>query len=937
MGWVLTAGATIWLVHMGCAAVFMAMAVLVIARRPHALIHRTCGIVIADFALWSGCLAVSHHPHVSRATAARFYDLGAVAWAPFASLALLFLTSLSRPSRLRSKWFVVALIVPAALTLAAQWSGNLAADYVSRPWGWAYVWSDSGATTFFHLYYSSYVLFGVTGLLLQAWQGLSPVRRRQAQIIGWSALPPLVLGSLTDVVLPRAGVRSIPNMGPDFALLWVVGLVYALVRYRVLELRPVVAAERVMQMMSDALLLVDADGTIVWHNASAASLFGQTLAGLRATSIAKLVGEPAVAGRGQVVVRGDHGAPIDLEYSASEIRGDLGERVGWAYVLADVTHRKRAEEELRHARDELETRVAARTVELEEVNARLRTEVTERERSQQRYRLLIESMHDGLWVLGPDDRATLVNARLGEILGYPDGGILGRPMLDFVDEASGADCAAALAEARAGRGAKGEWHLRAPDGHTRNVMVQVTPLPGGTGDDYPGCVVTVTDVTERDGMQAQLARAHRLAGLGMLAAGVGHEINNPLTFVILNLEEIRRLAGAADVTAGAGATDGGHATIGELASEALDGARRVQDIVQDLRRFARGEERTTTAVDVHAALDGAIRLAANQIRYRARLVRDFAPDLPLVVGNTSSLTQVFLNLIVNAAQAMPEGSSEANEIRVRTSATDDDVRIELSDTGAGIAPENMARIFDPFFSTKDVTEGTGLGLAMCHQLVDAIGGRIFVGSEVGRGSRFLVTLKRAVVDGAHATPVTPGPDKTPPVRTSVDARPARPRGATWIRAEAPARPPRSKPAPLSPVSPLPTAPVGPSTERERRPRVLVVDDEDLLRRSLVRTLSRQFDVTAAASAEDAQHLLAADDPVDVILCDLMMPGMSGMAFARWLQGARPGLATRMIFMSGGAFTPESREFLAANQRPALEKPFQPSDVIALLWKVLDEP
>ena len=255
----LTAGATIWLVHMGCAAVFLAMAVLVIARRPRALIHRTCGIVIADFALWSGCLAVSHLPHVSRATAARFYDIGAVAWAPFASLALLFLTSLSRPARLRSRWFVVALIVPAAFTLAAQWSGHLAADYVQRPWGWAYVWADSGATTFFHLYYSSYVLFGVTGLLLQAWQGLSPVRRRQAQIIGWSALPPLVLGSLTDVVLPRAGVHSIPNMGPDFALIWVVGLVYALVRYRVLELRPVVAAERVMQMMSDALLLVDAD------------------------------------------------------------------------------------------------------------------------------------------------------------------------------------------------------------------------------------------------------------------------------------------------------------------------------------------------------------------------------------------------------------------------------------------------------------------------------------------------------------------------------------------------------------------------------------------------------------------------------------------------------------------------------------------------------
>ena len=175
---------------------------------------------------------------------------------------------------------------------------------------------------------------------------------------------------------------------------------------------------------------------------------------------------------------------------------------------------------------------------------------------------------------------------------------------------------------------------------------------------------------------------------------------------------------------------------------------------------------------------------------------------------------------------------------------------------------------------------------------------------MGRGSRFLVTLKRAAVeseaqgDVAGAAPVTPNADRTPPVQTRVDRRP-HPRGATWIPAEAPGRPPRVTPAPL------PTATVGTSTERERRPRVLVVDDEDLLRRSLVRTLGRQFDVTAAASAEDAQRLLAADEPVDVILCDLVMPGMSGMAFARWLQAARPRLATRLIFMSA-ARSPWSR-------------------------------
>lgn len=898
-----TAARMLWLVHIGCAAVFLAMAVLVIARRPHALLHRLCALVIADFALWSGCLAVSHNPHVSRATAALFYDLGAIAWAPFASVALLFLTALSRPSRLRSRPFVILLIAPGLITLAAQWSGQLAADYAPRPWGWAYVWADTPATIFFHLYYSSYVLVGVTGLLLRAFQGLSPVRRRQAQIIGWSALPPLILGTLTDVVLPRAGIQSIPNMGPDFALTWVCGLVYALVRYHVLELRPVVAAERVMQMISDALWLVDADGTIVWHNAAAESLLGQTSAGLRASSMVKLIGGPAAAGRGQVVLARADGTSIDLEYSASEIRGDLGERVGWAYVLSDVTHRKRAEEQLRRARDDLETRVVERTAELEAVNARLRLEVTERQRSQERYRLLIESMHDGLWVLGPDDRATLVNFRLSEILGYPDGGILGRPMLDFLDDESANDCAAALSQARAGAWVRGEWRLRASNARTRKVVVQVTPLPKGTGDDYQGCVVTVTDVTERDGMQAQLARAHRLAGLGMLAAGVGHEINNPLTFVTLNLEEIRRLAGAPGGRGVAVGHGEEHATIVELASEALEGSRRVQEIVQELRRFARGEERTTTAMDVHAALEDAIRLASNQVRFRARIVRDFTPDLPPAVGNPSNLTQVFLNLILHAAQSMREDASDGNVIRLGTSSTDGEVQVELSDTGMGIAPENMTRIFDPFFSTKDVNEGAGLGLAMCHQLVDAMGGRIFVGSEVGRGSRFLVTLRRAT-------------SETSAIRT--EAAVHAPSGAAHS-ADANADVGR------------PSA----GAEAPSRPRILVIDDEDLLRGTLVRILGRQFDVVPAASAEEARQLLSEGQRFDAVLCDLVMPRMSGMTFARWLATAHPALAARTLFMSGGAFTPESQEFLAANTHPVLEKPFQPSQVIDAIRRVLE--
>jgi ligand-binding sensor domain-containing protein/signal transduction histidine kinase/CheY-like chemotaxis protein len=374
--------------------------------------------------------------------------------------------------------------------------------------------------------------------------------------------------------------------------------------------------------------------------------------------------------------------------------------------------------------------------------------------------------------------------------------------------------------------------------------------------------------------QAQLIQAGKMAAVGTLAAGVGHEINNPLSYIVSNVEHaceeagslVRRLEDAPlEVRERL-------REIEQVLREALMGADRVRRIVRDLKTFSRQDEDTRGAVDLRAVMDSAAKLAAGELRPRAQLVRDYAADVPPVDGNEPRLAQVFLNLIINAAQALPEGRPEQNEVRlVLRRAGDGLVAAEVRDTGAGIPPEVVGRIFDPFFTTKPVGVGTGLGLALCQAFITSMQGRIEVESQVGRGTVFRVTL---------------------PVAQGVVVRAARV--------------------------------VESKEEASMRGRVLVVDDDPLVSSALRRTLSREHDVEVVVSSRRALEMLSSPEgSYDVILCDLMMPEMTGMELHAQLEAAVPETARRMVFVTGGAYTPAAMSFLERVPNPRLEKPFEP--------------
>jgi signal transduction histidine kinase/CheY-like chemotaxis protein len=370
------------------------------------------------------------------------------------------------------------------------------------------------------------------------------------------------------------------------------------------------------------------------------------------------------------------------------------------------------------------------------------------------------------------------------------------------------------------------------------------------------------DVTDRKLLERRLAQADRLAALGTLAAGVAHEINNPLAYVMLNLEWVARKLPA--VRSDAASLDG----LMAMLSEARQGVERVSTIVRELRSFSRIDGETRVPIDLSAVVESALKIVGHEIRPRARVITSCEPVGP-VLASEARLEQVVVNLLLNAAQAMSEGPPDRNEIRVSVRPDGEGHAVfEVTDNGPGVPADVLPRIFDPFFTTKPVGLGTGLGLSICHGIVMSLGGRIAVYSEPGEGASFRVRL--------------------------------------------PTVEPRSEdePAPTSVVS----SRAGP------RARILVVDDELPIANTLRELLAPVHEVVAATSGAEALAALARGE-FDVVFCDLMMPGMSGMDLYQRIRAERPALAPRVVFMTGGAFTERNAEFLSSVENLRVEKPF----------------
>ena len=378
-------------------------------------------------------------------------------------------------------------------------------------------------------------------------------------------------------------------------------------------------------------------------------------------------------------------------------------------------------------------------------------------------------------------------------------------------------------------------------------------------------------------VEQRLQSRDRMASIGTLAAGVVHGINNPLSYVIANLEYVKRL-----LANGPSLRDPRtFHELGDVLEDSLDGAERVRRIVSDLGSFSRPLQAASLAVDLERAAERALSIAANEVRHRARVVREFG-DVVAARGTESKLGQVILDLLINAAHSIEPGAIDKNAITVRTFLDHlGRPTLEIEDTGCGIAKQNLGRIFDPFFTTKPVGVGAGLGLSIAHRIVSELDGEIRVESVHGQGTKVMLSLPAAALP-ASAEPL------------------------------------------LESVPPF-------STDRFRA-RVLVIDDEPAILRAFRRVLYGH-EVVVATSGPEAMSKLAQGAAYDAIFCDVMMPEMSGIEVYQRIAEAHPGQEHKLVFMTGGAFAEQAAQFIASASNPKLKKPFTGTSVRALVASI----
>jgi signal transduction histidine kinase/CheY-like chemotaxis protein len=370
-------------------------------------------------------------------------------------------------------------------------------------------------------------------------------------------------------------------------------------------------------------------------------------------------------------------------------------------------------------------------------------------------------------------------------------------------------------------------------------------------------------------LSERLTQSEKLSVMGQVVAGVGHEINNPLTAVIgysqLLLREERVRADAPL-----------HATLEKIEQQAM----RCQKIVKNLLAFGRRHEAERRPVALNALIADCLELEAGQLAVRnIHVVRDLDPELPATQADYFRLQQVFLNVLLNAQQAMNEHRGSGT-LTVRTRRRGGHLRVEVEDDGPGIPPEVMPCIFEPFFTTKEVGKGTGLGLSLSYEIVKEHGGELWAENRLEGGARFVVELPLVAVAAAPEPHALPG-----------------------------AAPPGG--------------------------RVLLIEDEPAICELLAELMRRMGqEVEVACDGPAAFERLVAGD-YDAVFCDLHLPGADGAALYRWTLEQRPELAGRWVFMTGSVGA-ETLAFLRETGRPTLNKPFDLADVGAILGGVLSE-
>lgn len=396
--------------------------------------------------------------------------------------------------------------------------------------------------------------------------------------------------------------------------------------------------------------------------------------------------------------------------------------------------------------------------------------------------------------------------------------------------------------------------------------------------------------------QFEIIKSEKMATIGQLAAGMAHEINNPLGYLLSNITavsnyfwDIRKVVNELRSLIINSDNEELISKLKEIDKEEnldfifedtkavieenIDGLLRIKGIIKDLSTFSLAQMGQYEWIDVNKLIDATLQMVYNTIKHKAVLKKLYG-ELPRIYADPTKLGQVILSIITNAAQAIEEGDAPNNIIEITTQyGEENNIYVSVRDTGCGIPEESLPKIFDPFYTTKPVGEGTGMGLAVSLSIMKEMGGDILVKSKKGEGSTFTVVI--------------------PTVPHHKEKRDKRFAGE-----------------------------VQGILEPQQKPRILIIDDEEKILSSFKRLLKTQFDVTTANGGKRGLDILSSDTNFDAIICDVMMPEVDGKDVYEFIKEKTPQLVDRLIFLTGGTFTQRTTKFVSQLTNPVLDKPVE---------------